>query len=381
MSNKSLNFESLVTVIEQTHLHFQQQAVKAINVSLTVRNWLIGFYIVEFELNGEDRAQYGENLFTDLAKKFNHIKGIDRRSLYRFKDFYKLYPHLQSEIAPLTHFLSNNESNAIVGIASPQLEVAEKVGIATPQSENKLLVPADKILNSLSYSHIELLLQIDDTLKRTYYEIACIKGTWSVSELKRQIHTLAFERVGLSANQELAQEQLLSKITPDLPQNAIKNIYAFDFLGLKSDGLIEEKDLETALLNHLQNFIQELGLGFCFEYRQKRILIDDEYFFADLVFYHRILKCHVIIELKVDAFKHEYLAQLNTYVAYYNAEVKRPDDNPAIGILLCTEKGKKMVEYATAGMDNQLFVSKYLLELPKKEDLEKFIQKEMETWK
>jgi RecB family endonuclease NucS len=173
----------------------------------------------------------------------------------------------------------------------------------------------------------------------------------------------------------------MNKITPELPEHAIKNIYTFDFLGLRSDGLIEEKDLETAILNHLQDFIQELGLGFCFEYRQKRILIDDEYFFIDLVFYHRILKCHVVVELKVDAFKHEYLSQLNTYVAYFNAEVKRSDDNPAIGILLCTEKGNKLVEYATAGMDNQLFVSKYLLELPKKEQLEAFILKELEAWK
>lgn len=374
-----MNFESLISVIEQTHLHFQQQAIKAVNVSLTVRNWLIGFYIVEFELNGEDRAQYGDNLFTELAKKFSHIIGIDRRSLYRFKDFYKLYPHLQTEIAPYTQFLSNIESDIKVGATTPQLNDPAKVGTATPQSENKFLVPANKILQNLSYSHIEQLLQIEDALKRTYYEIACIKGTWSVKELKRQIKTLAFERVGLSANQELAQEQLLGKITPDLPQNAVKNIYAFDFLGLKSDGLVEEKDLETALLNHLQDFIQELGLGFCFEYRQKRILIDDEYFFADLVFYHRILKCHVIIELKVDAFKQEHLAQLNTYVAYYNAEIKRPDDNPAIGILLCTQKGKKLVEYATAGMDNQLFVSKYLVELPKKEELETFILKEVEN--
>lgn len=221
MINKSLNFKSLVSVIEQTHLHFQRKAVKAVNVSLTIRNWLIGFYIVEFELNGDDRAKYGENLFSELATKFKHIKGIDKRSLYRFKDFYKGYPHLQSEIIPLTHFLSNNESNPIVGIASPQLEALKKVGIATPQSENKLQVSADKILNNLSYSHIELLLQIEDTLKRTYYEIACIKGTWSVSELKRQINTLAFERVGLSTNTALAQEQLLSKISPELPENAI----------------------------------------------------------------------------------------------------------------------------------------------------------------
>ena len=230
--------------------------MKAVNLSLTVRNWLIGFYIVEFELNGDDCEKYGENLFPELAVKFKHVKGIDKRSLYRFKDFYKLYPHLQSEITPLTHFLSNNDSNPIVGISSPQFEALEKVGMATPQSEYKLLVPADKILNNLSYSHIEVLLQIEDTIKRTYYEIACIKGTWSVSELKRQINTLAFERVGLSTNTELAQEQLLNKISPELPENAIKNIYTFDFLGYKNDGLIEEKDLETALLNHLQKSLK-----------------------------------------------------------------------------------------------------------------------------
>jgi hypothetical protein len=178
----------------------------------------------------------------------------------------------------------------------------------------------------------------------------------------------------------MAFGQLQQKIIPESANDAIKSVYLFDFMGLNSNELIEEKDLESALLNHLQEFIQELGLGFCFENRQKRILIDDDYFFADLVFYHRILKCHVIIELKIDAFKHEYLSQLNTYVAYYNAEVKLSDDNPAIGILLCTEKGKKLVEYATAGMDNQLFVSKYLLELPKKEQLEAFITYELLKW-
>jgi len=381
VKSEKMNFEGLVAAIEQTHLHFQRQAVKAVNVTLTIRNWLVGYYITAFELNGEDRAQYGEKLFDELASRFRHIKGIDRRSLYRFKDFYQLYPHLKSQIEAHVNFLLEYDHSAIVGSATPQFDTLPKVGLATPQSENKFQVPAEKILFNLSYTHIEQLLQIEDPLKRTFYEISCIKGTWSVKDLKRQINTLAFERVGLSANQELANEQLLKKIVPETPEQAIKNIYTFDFLGLKSDGLIEEKDLETAILNHLQAFIQELGLGFCFEYRQKRILIDDDYYFADLVFYHRILKCHVVVELKVDAFKHEYLSQLNTYVAYYNAEVKRDDDNPAIGILLCTEKGKKLVEYATAGMDNHLFVSKYLLELPKKEQLEAFILKEMEAWK
>ena len=185
----------------------------------------------------------------------------------------------------------------------------------------------------------------------------------------------------MSLKPELLSEITQKNIRPATPSEMVKSVYIFEFLGLKVKDAAEEKDLETALLVHLQEFKLEMGHGFCFEYRQKRILIDDEYFFVDLVFYHRILKCHVIVELKIDAFKQEHMGQLNTYVAFYNAEVKREDDNPAIGILLCTEKGKKLVEYATAGMDQQLFVSKYLLELPKKEQLEAFIQKELEKLK
>jgi predicted nuclease of restriction endonuclease-like (RecB) superfamily len=207
-----------------------------------------------------------------------------------------------------------------------------------------------------------------------------LKSTPSINQLKHQINSLAYERVGLSASSEIAFSQLQSKIEPQQASDAVKSVFFFDFLNLPTNVLVEEKELESALINHLQEFIQELGIGFCFEARQKRILIDDEYYFTDLVFYHRILKCHILIELKIDAFKHEHLSQLNTYVAYYNAEIKRQDDNPTIGILLCTEKGKKLVEYATAGMDNQLFVSKYLLELPQKEQLEAFLNKEVNEW-
>lgn len=262
-----MNFKALITIIEQTHEHFQQQAIKAVNVSLTMRNWLIGYYIAEFELSGEDRAKYGENLFTELADKFKHIKGIDRRALYRFKDFFKLYPHLQTEIVANLQLSAEYKSIGKVGMATPQLISNSKVGSATPQLENNLSVPAVKILNYLSYSHIEQLIQIEDALKRAYYEIACIKGTWSVKELKRKINTLAFLRLGLSPNQKIAHQQLLEKITPELPKNGIKNIYSFDFLELRNDSLIEEKELESALLKQLQEFIQELGVGFCFENR------------------------------------------------------------------------------------------------------------------
>lgn len=372
-----MNFNLLVSSIEQTHQHFQQQASKAINVSLTLRNWLTGYYIVEFELYGEDRATYGENLFNELARKLQLIKGIDRRSLYRFKDFYLLYPQIAQYLLDKT---DNTSNSTIVGSLTPLLRMPQKVGLSTPQSIQPFQVPAEQLLNKLSYTHIEQLLQLSDPLKRAFYEVAAINGCWSVRELKRQINSLYFERSGLSAKPELLSEITHSKAETVMPTDIVKSVYTFEFLGLNANDAVEESDLETALIGHLQRFMLEMGHGFCLEARQKKILIGDEYFFIDLVFYHRILKCHVLVELKVEDFNHHNIGQLNTYVNYYKAEVIRPDDNPTVGILLVTNKNNALVEFATAGMDNHLFVSKYLLELPKKEQLEAFITNEITKW-
>ncbi len=378
-----MKFELLVDTITKTHQHFQQEATKAINVSLTLRNWLIGFYIVEFELHGEDRAAYGKKLFDELALKLNSIKGIDRRSLYRFKDFYLLYPQIAQHFASgqASLFLPDSLPGPIVGSPTPQSSSLQIVGTASPLSGKSNLVPAEKILNNLSYSHIEQLLQIEDELERTFYESAWINGAWSVQELRRQINSLFFERSGLSAKPKLLSEITNRKAEKTTPVDIVKSVYAFEFLGLKTKDAVEESDLETALLDHLQDFMMELGNGFCLEARQKKILIGDEYFFIDLVFYHRILKCHVLIELKVEDFSQHNIGQLNTYVNYYKARVMQTDDNPTIGILLVTNKNNALVEFATAGMDNHLFVSKYLLELPKKEQLEAFILAELKAWK
>ena len=339
------------------------------NVSLTFRNWLIGFYIVEFELHGEDRAVYGQKLFDELALRIKNIKGIDRRSLYRFKDFYQQYSHIAQYIIE-NNVLSNlleNTTLSIVGLASPQL--------------NRSQIPVSKLLLNLSYSHFELLLSIDGNLKRTFYEIACINGTWSVKELKRQINSLYFECSGMSIKPENLNSIINTQAEKICTNDVVKSMYVFEFLGLKAKDAVEENDLETALLDHLQEFMIEMGHGFCLEARQKKILIGEEYFFIDLVFYHRILKCHVLFDLKVENFNHLNIGQLNTYVNFYKAKVMLPDDNPTIGILLVTDKNNALVEYATAGMDNQLFVSKYLLELPKKEQLEAFIKNELQNWK
>jgi predicted nuclease of restriction endonuclease-like (RecB) superfamily len=254
------------------------------------------------------------------------------------------------------------------------------LGTASPKFQKKdeeLIEYHKKAIQRISFSHFVELLKIKDATQRQFYELLILKTQPSVVQLKKQIHSLAFERVGLSKNTALGFEELMQKIEPSSPVDSIKSHYIFDFLKLGNYNLIEEKTLEQALINHLQEFIVELGNGFCFEARQKKILIDDEYCFVDLVFYHRILKCHVLIELKADQFKHEHLSQLNTYVSYYREEIKQPDDNPPIGILLCTQKGIKLVEYALSGMDEKLFVSKYLMQLPSKEVLQHFIENEL----
>lgn len=218
------------------------------------------------------------------------------------------------------------------------------------------------------------LIAIDDLLKRTFYEAECIRGNWSVRELKRQIGSLYYERSGLSENKEKLAEIVQSCAEQAPPTLAIRDPYIFEFLGLKSKEVMSESDLEDALLDKLQDFLLELGHGFCFEARQKRILIGDTYGFVDLVFYHRILKCHVLIDLKIENFTHENIGQLNTYVSWYRKNMMTDRDNRPIGILLCTQKDHALVEYALAGMDNSLFVSKYQLELPSKEDIQRFLE-------
>ena len=258
----------------------------------------------------------------------------------------------------------------------PALPSDEKVGTPSPQSDVPAL-PAEKLLETLSYSHFELLTAIDDPLKRAFYEIECVRGTWSVRELKRQIASLYYERSGLSRDKKKLIALAQAKVEHTTPALAIHDPYVFEFLGLKPREILPESHLEHALLDKLEEFLLELGRGFCFEARQRRILIGDEHFFVDLVFYHRILKCHVLIELKSAGFSHEYLGQLNTYVSWYREHEMSPGDNPPVGILLCTEKNHALVKYALAGMNSQLFVSKYQLELPDEARMRAFIEAQL----
>lgn len=375
-----MKFNQLIDIINETHSTLQQKATSAINQSLTIRNWLIGFYIVEFEQNGEDRAKYGDRLLEKIAENTKHNKGLSSRNLNLFRQFYIIYPQIMQTVSAQLQMSDFKKLRAVfTQSAFSVLQIGKTLSIQSKMNSDKELIGVNprELINRLSFSQFVELIGIDDPLKRAFYEIECIKGNWSVRELKRQIGSLYFERSGLSRDKIKLSDYTQKKAASLQPEDVIRDPFFFEFLGLKDSAMVRESDLEQALLNNLQAFMLELGHGFCFEARQKRITIGDEYFFVDLVFYHRVLKCHILIELKVEEFKHANLSQLNTYLNYYKKNEKRDDDNPPVGILLCTDKNHALVEYATAGMDNNLFVSKYQLILPTKDDLRKFIENEI----
>lgn len=358
-----LTMDRLIESISRTHRYFSAQAGKAVNIALTLRNWTIGCFIQEYEQYGADRAKYGEQLLARLAQALA-LKGMERvseRELRRFRHFYRTYPQIRQSLTPELH-QAIPASNAIRESATPES--------ASP-------TPAGDLLEKLSFTHLAELIQIEDAGKRAFYEAESIRGVWTVRELKRQIASLYYERSELSTDKARLAARTQESAVPPAPTFPIRDPYVFEFLGLKPQEVMGESQLEDQLLDHLQTFLLELGHGFCFEARQKRILIGESHGFIDLVFYHRILKCHVLVELKLQAFSHEAAGQLNTYVTWYARHMMSEGDNPPIGILLCTQKDHALAEYALAGMDNQLFVSRYQLELPSREALQRFLEQQL----
>lgn len=384
-----MDFEALARTIAAIHTGTQSMAAKAVNASLTLRNWLIGAYIIEFEQRGEDRAVYGEQLIKRLSHRLRElgVPACEKRRLYLYRDFYAAYPGLgealTSGLSPVFLESSPGEQGLSEIVRSPTANSPAGSQIVENQSSTIVRSPTAQfgaspllVVERLSYTHLELLASLEDALKRAFYEIECIKGGWSVRELKRQIASLYFERSGLSHDKEALSRLANEAAEAQAPAHVIRDPYVFEFLDLRPQEVLPESGLESALIGKLQTFLMELGHGFCFEARQRRLVVGGEHFFIDLVFYHRVLKCHVLAELKVDEFRHEHLGQLNTYVSYYRAHEMTDGDQPPVGILLCTGKNHALVEYALAGMDNRLFVSRYQLELPKPEDLQRYLDEQ-----
>lgn len=355
--------------IFETHQFFKQYALRQINNAFTLRNWMIGYYIVTSEQEGKQRAPYGYSTLKELSDRLTHIlgKGFSERNLRLFRQFYLEYPEIWQLIT--------------AKFQNIDIQRHEKWQSLTAKSDantdnNLIAVPISVLIDKLSFTHIIELLKIENDVKRTFYEIQAIKNNWTVDVLKRNIESLLYERIGLSVN----KKEMLLKLTNEKHLHAtdlIKNPYLLDFLGVEEKAEFSETDLEQAIVTHLQKFLIEMGRGFCFEARQKRISFNNRHYRIDLVFYHRILKCHVLIDLKMGEFDHADAGQMNVYLNYYKENEMCDGDNPPVGIILCSQKDDALVHYATGGLPQEVFVSRYLLQLPSVDELRKLINDEI----
>lgn len=392
--SKNVDFESLVKHIQHASEALRQDARLVINRNVTTRAWLTVFYIVEYEQHGNDRAKYGDKLLKRLAKRLDD-KSWSQTSLKNARAFYLTFPEISHTVISylVQHFGKSQalpdllqlpdsqmleKSQSLPDFFEPVPAAAEvsKDGFAMLTVNGDVMPVPQMVFDRLSYTHIAILAYINDPLKRAFYAIEAMRGPWSYRELQRQIDSNYYERSGWSKKPELLSKKVNDKAEKPTFREELKSHYVFEFLGLAAKNVIEEDALEQSLIDHFEEFMLELGMGFCLEARQKKLLIDDRYFKADLVFYHRILKMHCIVELKGHRLDYADMAQLNMYLEYYRRHYMQPDDNPPVGLLLCTEYGQEMVEYVTPNMDPNLFVAQYELQLPSKEKMKEFLMKE-----
>lgn len=381
LEHTEVGFAGLVGLFEQTQTAMQTQAAKSVDIALVVRNWLFGWYIVEFEKAGASRKElYGKTLMPKLAKQLTEKlgKGFSRRSLDQFRQFYEGYEKIWQTLPAE----SQNQSKFLIErcISSPQTDAQTMLA-----SENGA---SPDILNfwqtlsahfSLSWSHYVVLLTIESADERRFYELEAIENAWGSRELKRQINSSLYERLALSRDKagvkELARKgQIVAK-----PSDVLKSPYVLEFLGLQERSEYSEHDLETAIIDKIEHFLLELGKGFLFEARQKCFTFDDDHFYVDLVFYNRLLRCYVIIDLKRERLTHQDLGQMQMYVNYFDRYVKLDDEKPTVGILLCHSKDDRLVEL-TLPKDANIHASAYQLYLPDKEALKKQLEEAQAEW-
>lgn len=359
----------LAAHIGRIHEQSQRAAVQQVNTWLTIRNWLIGFHIAEYEQHGADRAAYGERIMAELAKRLPQDAGFSARQLYKFVDFYRTYPQI---FATVLRKLAEAGWTEAKQLKDSSEKILPTLSAKSPDLPG---IAPDLLVSRLSFSHFIELLKADSALKRAFYEVQAVQNNWSVRELKRAMETSLYERTGLSRDKATvlaahAGQQLLT------PAEILREPYVLEFLNLPDTLALRETDLETAIVGQLEKFLLEMGRGFCFEARQKRLTFDNEHLFVDLVFYHRILKCHVLVDLKIGAFSHADAGQMNVYLNYYREHEMSPGDNPPVGIILCAQQNAALVRYATGGLPQPVFVSQYQLNLPSEDELRRLIEAE-----
>lgn len=322
-------FQDIKTLLQNA----RNQVVRAVNTTMVHTYFEIGRLIVEHEQGGQEKAGYGERTLKQLSDELTQEfgKGFSLRNIETMRKFYLTYRKTQTP--------------------SAELEKSET-------ASSKF---------TLSWSHYVFLMRLDER-ERNFYELESIENNWSLRELKRQFDTALFDRLRLSKDKEgvkslNAKGQIISK-----PHDAVKDPYVLEFLGLKEDASYSESELEQAIIDKIEHFLLELGKGFAFMGRQKRFTFDEQHFFVDLVFYNRLLKCFVLIDLKIGDLKHQDLGQIQMYVNYYDRFVKTEDENPTIGIVLCRDKNDSVVEITLPENNKQIFASQYKTYLPTKEE-------------
>lgn len=346
-SHKKL-FENIKTL-----LHEARSAVaRNINTAMVMTYFEIGRMIIEHEQKGAKRAEYATEtlklLSQELTAEFG--KGYSKSNLEYMRKFYLMYGKTQT-VSGQSHNYKNDKvpaKYATLSRISPEIF-------------------------KLSWSHYVFLMRLPEA-ERKFYEIEAVKQNWSLRELERQFNSSLYERLALSRAKHRVKELSQKGHILSTPQDAIKEPYVLEFLGLKEESSYSETDLETAIINKIEHFLLELGKGFLFVGRQKRFTFDEEHFFVDLVFYNRLLRCFVLIDLKIGKLKHQDIGQMQMYVNYYDRLMKSPDENSTIGIILCKEAKKAVVEFTLPKDNEQIFARKYQLYLPSKEELKKQLE-------
>jgi len=367
-------FDKLVELFEQTQTAMQSQAARSVDIALVVRNWLFGWYIVEYQQHGADRAEYGKQLLKTLSSVLNKKlgKGFSVDNIELMRKFYSTFQ---------INSIDGGKSETLSRISTPISATSSRKLIQLPTSKQNIndIWQTLSTKFNLSWSHYVVLMTVKSVDERRFYEIEARENSWGIRELKRQINSSLYERLALSRDKKKVKElsekgQLVSE-----PKDVLKSPYVLEFLGLEEHSSYSEHELESAIIDKIEHFLLELGKGFLFEARQKRFTFDDDHFYVDLVFYNRLLRCYVIVDLKRDKLTHQDLGQMQMYVNYFDRYVKLDDEKPTVGILLCHSKSSDLVEL-TLPENTNIHASEYQLYLPSKEELKKQLKEAQKDW-
>lgn len=350
MRNKSHQlFYSIKALIDEA----RNQVVRNVNCIITLTYYEIGQRIVVSEQKGNTRAGYSEGVLEHLSDRLTKEfgKGFSVDNLERFRKFYLFYRDRISA-SPVRKSISSPKSASLLRISDNDFRQKFK----------------------LSWTHYSILIKIEDHNERTFYEIEAFNNNWSIREFQRQLNSALFERLAISKDKASLKKLAKKGQVIEQPLDALKSSFVLEFLNLKEERSYSENDIETAIIDKLETFMLELGKGFLFEGRQKRFTIEGDSFFVDLVLYNRLLRCYVIIDLKIGKLAHQDIGQMQMYVNYYDRKIKLPDENATIGIVLCKEENKAVVEFTLPEGNKTIFARQYKLYLPNKEDLKRQIE-------